>query len=49
VLDNGDVKPLDVKVGDKVLFGAYVERTEKIDGQEYVITKEDNILGVILD
>ncbi|NRQ44584.1 co-chaperone GroES [Rheinheimera sp. YQF-2] len=48
VLDNGDVKPLDVKVGDKVLFGAYVERTEKVDGQEYVITKEDNILGVIL-
>ncbi|MFN3709669.1 MAG: co-chaperone GroES [Alishewanella aestuarii] len=49
ILDNGDVKPLDVKVGDKVLFGAYVERTEKIDGQEYVITKEDNILGVILE
>lgn len=49
VLDNGDVKPLDVKVGDKVLFGAYVERTEKVDGQEYVITKEENILGVILD
>jgi chaperonin GroES len=49
VLDNGDVKPLDVKVGDKVLFGNYVERTEKIEGQEYVITKEDNILGVILD
>ena len=49
ILDNGDVKPLDVKVGDKVLFGAYVERTEKVDGQEFVITKEDNILGVILD
>ncbi|MDP2716411.1 MULTISPECIES: co-chaperone GroES [unclassified Rheinheimera] len=48
VLDNGEIKPLDVKVGDKVLFGAYVERTEKVDGQEYVITKEDNILGVIL-
>jgi chaperonin GroES len=49
ILDSGDIKPLDVKVGDKVLFGAYVERTEKVDGQEYVITKEDNILGVILD
>jgi chaperonin GroES len=49
ILDNGEVKPLDVKVGDKVLFGAYVERTEKVDGQEFVITKEDNILGVILD
>tara|TARA_R110002126_G_scaffold146224_12_gene292146 strand:+ start:1277 stop:1567 length:291 start_codon:yes stop_codon:yes gene_type:complete len=49
MLDNGNVKPLDVKVGDKVLFGAYVERTEKVDGQEFVITKEDNILGVILD
>ncbi|CAM5202795.1 co-chaperone GroES [Alishewanella longhuensis] len=49
ILDNGDVKPLEVKVGDKVLFGAYVERTEKIDGRDIVITKEDNILGVILD
>ncbi|WNO60161.1 co-chaperone GroES [Rheinheimera sp. MMS21-TC3] len=49
LLDNGNVKPLDVKVGDKVLFGSYVERTEKIEGQEYVITKEDNILGVIID
>ena len=47
--EDGKVLKMDVKVGDKVLFGAYVERTEKIDGQEYVITKEDNILGVILD
>ncbi|MCC5852288.1 MAG: co-chaperone GroES [Alkalimonas sp.] len=49
ILENGEVRPLDVQVGDKVLFGAYVERTEKIDGEEYVIVKEDSILGVITE
>lgn len=49
LLDNGTVQQLEVKVGDKVLFGAYVERTEKIDGVNYIITKEDNILGIIVD
>lgn len=49
ILDNGDVRPLDVQVGDKVIFGAYVERTEKIEGEEYVIVKEDTILGVITE
>jgi chaperonin GroES len=49
ILENGSVRPLDVKVGDKVIFGAYVERTEKIDGKDYVITKEDNILAVVTE
>lgn len=49
LLDNGTVKQLEVKVGDSVIFGAYVERTEKIDGVDYVITKEDNILGIIVE
>ena len=49
LLENGEVRPVDVKVGDKVIFGAYVERTEKIDGKEYVITKEDNILAVVTE
>ncbi|MCH8538843.1 co-chaperone GroES [Alkalimonas collagenimarina] len=49
ILDNGEVRPLDVQVGDKVIFGAYVERTEKIEGEEYVIVKEDTILGVITE
>ena len=46
--DSGNRVALDVKAGDKVIFGAYVERTEKIDGQEYVITKEDNIETILV-
>ena len=46
-LDNGDVRALEVKAGDTVLFGSYVEKTEKIEGQEYLIMREDNILGIV--
>ncbi|MBS3798496.1 co-chaperone GroES [Pseudoalteromonas sp. BDTF-M6] len=47
VLDNGEVRALEVKAGDIVLFGSYVEKTEKIEGQEYLIMREDNILGIV--
>ena len=47
VLDNGEVRALEVKAGDTVLFGSYVEKTEKIEGQEYLIMREDNILGIV--
>ncbi|WP_457934361.1 co-chaperone GroES [Pseudoalteromonas sp. SCSIO 43210] len=47
VLDNGDVRALEVKAGDTVLFGSYVEKVEKIEGQEYLIMREDNILGIV--
>ena len=47
VLDNGDVRALEVKAGDTMLFGSYVEKTEKIEGQEYLIMREDNILGIV--
>ena len=47
ILDNGDVRALEVKAGDTVLFGSYVEKTEKIEGQEYLIMREDNILGIV--
>ena len=47
VLDNGEVRALQVKAGDTVLFGSYVEKTEKIEGQEYLIMREDNILGIV--
>jgi chaperonin GroES len=46
-LESGDVRALEVKVGDTVLFGSYVEKTEKIEGQEYLIMREDNILGIV--
>ncbi|UJX25798.1 co-chaperone GroES [Pseudoalteromonas sp. CF6-2] len=47
ILDNGEVRALEVKAGDTVLFGSYVEKTEKIEGQEYLIMREDNILCIV--
>jgi chaperonin GroES len=47
VLDNGDVRMLDVKVGDKVLFGQYGGSTVKVDGEELLILNESEIFGVI--
>jgi chaperonin GroES len=46
VNDKGEVFPLDVKVGDTVLFGKYGGTEVKIDGKEYLILREDEILGV---
>ena len=45
--ENGDVTPLDVKVGDKVLIGKYSGNDVKIDEVEYVILREDEVLAVI--
>ena len=47
VNDNGDVRPLDVKPGDKVIFGQYAGNTVKIDGEELLIMSESEILGVL--
>jgi chaperonin GroES len=47
VRDDGKVSPLDVKVGDKVLFSKYAGTEVKIEGEEYLIMREDDILGVI--
>jgi chaperonin GroES len=46
VNDKGDVFPLDVKTGDTVLFGKYAGSEIKLDGKEYLIIREDEILGV---
>jgi chaperonin GroES len=45
--DDGTLHPLDVKVGDRVLFGKWSGTEVKIDGEELVIMKESDILGVI--
>ncbi|GAB4293240.1 MAG: co-chaperone GroES [Desulfuromonadia bacterium] len=45
--EDGKVLPMDVKKGDKVLFGKYAGTEVKIDGEEYLIMREDDILGVI--
>lgn len=47
VLDSGDVRALDVKVGDKVLFGQYAGSTVKVDGEELLILGEGEIFGVL--
>ena len=45
--DDGKVTPLDVKVGDKILFGKYSGTEIKMNGEEHLIMREDDILGVI--
>jgi chaperonin GroES len=45
--DDGSVCKLDVKEGDKVIFGKYAGSEVKLDGKEYLIMKEDDILGII--
>jgi chaperonin GroES len=47
VNDDGSVQPLDVKPGDKVLFGKYAGTEIKIDGEEHLIMREDDLLGVV--
>jgi chaperonin GroES len=47
IKDDGTVTPLDVKAGDTVLFGKYSGQEIKLDGEEFLIMREDEILGVI--
>ena len=47
VTDSGDLRALDVKVGDQVLFGKYSGTEIKIDGEDVLIMKEEDILGVL--
>ncbi len=45
--DDGKVRPLDVKVGDKILFGKYSGTTVKIDGEELLVMREEDIMAVV--
>ena len=47
ILDNGEVRGLDVKKGDKILFGKYSGTEVKVDGEELLVMREDDIMGVI--
>jgi len=47
VSEDGKVMPLDVKKGDRILFGKYAGTEVKIEGEEHLIMKEDDVLGVI--
>ncbi|NCC30200.1 MAG: co-chaperone GroES, partial [Gammaproteobacteria bacterium] len=47
ILDNGESRPLDVKVGDRVLFGKYSGTEVKLDGNDFLVMREEDIMGVV--
>ncbi len=47
ILENGDKRPLDISVGDKVLFGKYSGTEVKVDGEELLVMREEDIMAVI--
>ena len=47
ILDGGDVRPLDVKVGDNVLFGKYSGTEVKVDGDDLLVMREEDIMGIV--
>jgi chaperonin GroES len=47
VLDNGTVRALEVKVGDKVLFGKYSGNEVKVDGEDLIVMREEDIMGIL--
>ncbi len=49
VLENGEVRPLELKAGDKVLFGKYSGTEVKAEGEELLVMKEDDVMAIIED
>ena len=47
ITDDGKTRPVDAKVGDKVLFGKYSGQTVKVDGDELLVLREDDIMAII--
>ncbi len=47
ILENGDVRPLDVKTGDRILFGKYAGTEVKVEGEDLLVMREDDIVGVV--
>ncbi len=47
ILESGEVRKMDVKVGDRVLFGKYSGQTVKVDGEELLVMREEDIMGVV--
>ena len=47
ILENGEVRPLDLKVGDKVLFGKYSGTEVKVDGEDVLVMREEDVMAVI--
>jgi chaperonin GroES len=49
VQENGNVRPLEVKVGDRVLFGKYSGQAVKVNGEELLVMREEDIMAVLVD
>ena len=47
ILENGNVRPLDIKAGDNELFGTYSGTEVKVDGEEYLVMREEDVMAVI--
>ncbi len=47
ILENGETRPLDLKTGDKVLFGKYSGTEVKVDGEDLLVMREDDVMAVI--
>ena len=47
ILESGDVRKMDVKVGDRVLFGKYAGQTVKIDGKDALVLREEDVIAII--
>jgi chaperonin GroES len=47
ILENGNVRPLDVKVGDHILFGKYSGTEVKVDGEDYLVMREEDVMAVL--
>jgi len=47
ILENGEVRPLDIKVGDAVLFGKYSGTEVKVDGEDLLVMREEDVMAVI--
>jgi chaperonin GroES len=47
ILDDGNVRPLDVKVGDKILFGKYSGTEVKVEGEDLLVMREEDVMAVI--
>jgi chaperonin GroES len=47
ILEDGHVRPLDVKVGDKILFGKYSGTEVKVDGEDYLVMREEDVMAII--
>lgn len=47
ILEDGKVRPMSLKVGDKIMFGKYAGQTVKVDGEELMVMREDDVIAIV--